>query len=82
MYYQYKVYGSNNNENWVEIADESQNTWAGFKSTPLKGKFRYVRLSVSAIKRVNDNSNGNWANGLVEVQVYAKNDKENVTKAE
>ncbi|MEZ2716101.1 LamG-like jellyroll fold domain-containing protein [Niallia circulans] len=82
MYYQYKVYGSNNNENWVEIADESQNTWAGFKSTALKGKFRYVRLSVSAIKRVNDNSNGNWANGLVEVQVYAKNDKENVTKAE
>ncbi|MFS0661129.1 LamG-like jellyroll fold domain-containing protein [Niallia alba] len=82
MYYQYKVYGSNNNKDWVEIADESKNTWAGFKSTPLQGEFRYVRLSVSAIKRVNDNSNGNWANGLVEVQVYAKTEMKNVSKEE
>lgn len=73
-YYQYTVQGSNNNKDWTLLADESQNKMTGFKSNQLEGKYRYVKIDVTAVKNAhNDNSTASWENGLLEMQVYANN---------
>ncbi len=50
-YYQYTVQGSNNNKDWTLLADESQNKMTGFKSNQLEGKYRYVKIDVTAVKK-------------------------------
>lgn len=73
-YYAYTVQGSNDNKNWIVLADETQNKTAGFKSDMLKGKYRYVMLNITAVKNAhNNNSTADWSNGLLEAQVYANN---------
>jgi hypothetical protein len=71
-YYAYTVEGSNDEKTWTTILDESSNTTAGFKSNKLTGFYRYVRVSVSKVSRVDNSSSASWVRGLVEVQVYAK----------
>ncbi len=72
MYHRYQIFGSNDNANWTELVNNSTNTWSGFNSDKLVGRYRYVKLSVNEVRRVNNNalSNG-WGSGLVEVEVYA-----------
>ncbi|RAV05168.1 hypothetical protein DQG13_04100 [Paenibacillus sp. YN15] len=72
MYHRYQIFGSNDNNNWTELVNNSTNMWAGFNSDKLSGRYQYVKLKVNEVRRVNNNalSNG-WGSGLVEVQVYA-----------
>lgn len=70
-YYQYTVEGSLDGETWDRILDESENTIVGFRSNPLTGPYRYLRLNVN---RIIDHQNGNpavWATGIVEWQIFA-----------
>ncbi|MHA6531508.1 chitobiase/beta-hexosaminidase C-terminal domain-containing protein [Paenibacillus sp. BAC0078] len=72
MYHRYQIFGSKDNENWIELVNNSTNMWAGFNSDKLVGQYRYVKLKVNEVRRVNNDalSNG-WGSGLVEVQVYS-----------
>jgi hypothetical protein len=75
MYHRYQIFGSNDNKNWTELVNNNTNMWAGFTSDTLSGNYRYVKLKVNEVRRVNNNalSNG-WGSGLVEVQVYSNAD--------
>ncbi|MDF2787631.1 MAG: hypothetical protein K0S80_729 [Neobacillus sp.] len=75
MYHRYQIFGSTDNKNWTELVNNNTNMWAGFTSDKLSGNFRYVKLKVNEVRRVNNNalSNG-WGSGLVEVQVYSNVD--------
>lgn len=75
MYHRYQIFGSNDNKNWTELVNNNSNMWAGFTSDKLSGNYRYVKLKVNEVRRVNNNalSNG-WGSGLVEVQVYSNVD--------
>lgn len=75
MYHRYQIFGSTDNENWTELVNNNSNMWAGFTSDKLSGNYRYVKLKVNEVRRVNNNalSNG-WGSGLVEVQVYSNAD--------
>jgi|GEM_PF-1454521 len=72
MYHGYQIFGSQDNVDWAELANNNANTWAGFNSDQLSGQYRYVKLKVNSVRNVHNNnlSNG-WGSGLVEVQVYA-----------
>ncbi|RIX59528.1 hypothetical protein D3P08_05135 [Paenibacillus nanensis] len=72
MYHRYQIFGSTDNESWTLLVDNSTNMWAGFNSDKLSGRYRYVKLKVNEVRRVNNNalSNG-WGSGLVEVQIYS-----------
>ncbi|WP_018750585.1 chitobiase/beta-hexosaminidase C-terminal domain-containing protein [Paenibacillus sanguinis] len=72
MYHRYQIFASNDDENWTELVNNDTNMWAGFNSNPLQGAYRYVKLKVNEVRRVNNDSLSNgWGSGLVEVQVYA-----------
>ncbi|MDQ1004518.1 hypothetical protein QFZ28_005058 [Neobacillus niacini] len=75
MYHRYQIFGSSDNKNWTELVNNNTNMWAGFTSDKLNGNYRYVKLKVNEVRRVNNNalSNG-WGSGLVEVQVYSNVD--------
>ncbi len=73
--HKFKIYGSNDNATWTEIADESQNMWVGFTSTKTAGKFRYVKVAISGVINFHNNNGANWATGIVEMQVFAEQDK-------
>lgn len=75
MYHRYQIFGSTDNKNWTELVNNNTNMWAGFTSDKLSGNYRYVKLKVNEVRRVNNNalSNG-WGSGLVEVQVYSNVD--------
>jgi hypothetical protein len=75
MYHRYQIFGSTDNKNWTELINNNTNMWAGFTSDMLSGNYRYVKLKVNEVRRVNNNalSNG-WGSGLVEVQVYSNVD--------
>lgn len=70
-YYQYRVEGSNDKVNWEQILDESSNTTAAFRSNPVSGSYRYVRLTVDNVVNAHNGNGAAWAAGLVEVEVYA-----------
>lgn len=71
-YYAYTLKGSNDNENWTVLSDKSSNKQVAFTSDSVSGKYRYVQIEVSkVINDHNGNSTADWANGLIEVQVYA-----------
>jgi len=72
MYHRYEILASRDHVNWTKLVDGNHNTWAGFTSDPLSGRWRYVKLKVNEVRRVNNHalSNG-WGSGLVEVEVYA-----------
>jgi hypothetical protein len=73
MYHKYQIYGSTDHTNWTELVDNNANTWAGFNSDKLIGSYRYVKLKVNEVRRVNNNAISNsWGSGLVEVEIYAK----------
>ncbi|WP_407267846.1 glycoside hydrolase [Radiobacillus sp. PE A8.2] len=79
-YYQYTIQGSNDNENWTVLADESTNMQTGFKTNDLTGKYQYVKINVTAVKNAhNNNSTADWENGLLEMQVYANDLNEEIT---
>lgn len=69
-YHQYKVYGSDDKDEWTELVDESSNKTTGFKSHNLSGTYRYVKVEVSKVARADNGSSASWAAGLVEVTVY------------
>ncbi|QKS47615.1 family 43 glycosylhydrolase (plasmid) [Paenibacillus cellulosilyticus] len=72
MYHAYQIFGSTDNVNWTELVNNNANTWAGFNSDKLSGQYRYVKLKVNEVRRVDNNALSNsWGSGLVEVQVYA-----------
>lgn len=71
-YYQYVIETSSDGQSWTQIVDRSHNMTAGFTSDHLTGTARYVRLNVSAVKRVDNNSGASWATGIVEFQVYGR----------
>lgn len=73
MYHRYQILGSTDNANWTMLVDNNTNMWAGFNSDKLRGTYRYVKLKVNEVRRVNNNalSNG-WGSGLVEVQIYSE----------
>ncbi|WP_101808962.1 chitobiase/beta-hexosaminidase C-terminal domain-containing protein [Paenibacillus pasadenensis] len=72
MYHRYQILASNDNANWTELVNNGTNMWAGFNSDTLSGLYRYVKLKVNEVRRVNNNALSNaWGSGLVEVQVYA-----------
>ncbi|MGQ4666063.1 OmpL47-type beta-barrel domain-containing protein [Metabacillus halosaccharovorans] len=79
MYHRYQIFGSTDNKNWTEIVNNDTNMWAGFTSDNLSGNYRYVKLKVNEVRRVNNNalSNG-WGSGLVEVQVYSNADTDTI----
>jgi len=68
----YTVSGSVDGNAWTPLATELANTTVGFKSNPLSGSYRYVRVDVANVVNDHNGSDAAWAAGLVEVQVYAK----------
>lgn len=80
-YYAYNLKGSNDNVNWTTIADRTDNKQVAFTSDAVSGKYRYVQVEVtSVINDHNGNSTASWANGLIEVQVFAKNSAKEITE--
>jgi hypothetical protein len=72
MYHKYQILASNDNADWTELVNNDSNMWAGFNSDKLSGRYRYVKLKVNEVRRVNNNALSNtWGSGLVEVQIYA-----------
>ncbi len=73
MYHKYKIYASNDGQNWTQLYDGTANNWVGFNSSKLDGRYRYVKLDVLEVRRADNNAlSNNWGSGLVEVEVYAK----------
>lgn len=70
-YYQYIVEGSIDGNTWTKVLDESDNTMVGFRSNPLSGLYRYLRITVNNIIDHKNGANATWAAGIVEWQVYA-----------
>ncbi|RDY33212.1 family 43 glycosylhydrolase [Lachnotalea glycerini] len=70
-YYQYIVEGSVDGISWSTILDENANKVVGFRSHKLKGDYRYVKLTVNAIKNIHNENMAVWAAGIVEWQIYA-----------
>ncbi|WP_055427635.1 bacterial Ig-like domain-containing protein [Bifidobacterium aesculapii] len=59
---------------WKVLADKSndKNNLVGFGSVSVSGHYRYVQIEVTSVTNDhNNNSTASWANGIVEVQVYA-----------
>lgn len=70
-YSQYTVEASNDRSTWTRLVSEGGNKVVGFKSNPLSGQYRYVRVSVTNVVNDHNGSAAAWAAGLVEVQVYS-----------
>lgn len=70
-YSAYKLYGSQDGEEWKLIADQSDNRVVGFTSDDIQGTFRFVKVEVSGVTNDHNQQSAFWAAGLVEVAVYA-----------
>ncbi len=71
-YHQYKVYGSNDNQNWDVLVDRSTNYQTSFTSDVLEGKYRYIKYeNYKVINTHNGSSVAGWANGIFEFEVFA-----------
>lgn len=68
----YVVEGSNDGVGWTRLASELANRQVGFKSDPLTGSYRFVRVTVANVVNDHNKNEADWAAGLVEAQVYAK----------
>ena len=80
-YNEYLIKGSNDNENWTVLADRTENRQVAFNSDEISGKYRYVQIEVKeVINDHNGNSTSSWANGIVEVQVYANRLEQAITE--
>lgn len=72
--YGYYIKGSNDNENWEVLKYNGGNRRVAFTTDKVSGKYRYVQIEVVSIVNIqNGSSVASWANGLMEVQVYADN---------
>lgn len=70
-YYQYTVQGSLDGDTWDLLLDELDNMMVGFRSNPISGKYRYLRLNVYGIYDHKNDNPAVWAAGIVEWQVFA-----------
>lgn len=68
--HRYSVSVSNDGVTWTEAADNRQNNLVGFKSHPLSGTYRYVKVDVHDVWDVVHNQRATWERGLHEVSVY------------
>jgi hypothetical protein len=66
----FTVEGSNDDVTWTRLVSQLANKAVGFKSNPLAGHYRYVRVSVANVVNDHNGSSASWAAGLVEVQVF------------
>lgn len=76
-YYKYIVEGSIDGKTWMKVLDESDNSMVGFRSNPLSGFYRYLRITVSNIIDQKNGADATWAAGIVEWQVYAAEKADN-----
>ncbi|MFI1096419.1 chitobiase/beta-hexosaminidase C-terminal domain-containing protein [Streptomyces sp. NPDC020917] len=77
----YTVEGSDDGQAWTRLVGQSAGRTVGFTSNTLTGTYRYVRVSVSKVVNDHNGNGADWAAGLVEVQVYAHPDAQDVTFA-
>ncbi|NOU72738.1 family 43 glycosylhydrolase [Paenibacillus sp. LMG 31458] len=71
MYFQYIVEGSKDGSTYTVISNNSSNKQVAFTSNSLSGIYRYIKVTVSAIKKASDNSTQTWSKGFNEVKVFA-----------
>ncbi len=73
-HYPYKVYGSNDGEEWTEILDRSEegakeNVDYGFTAEDLEGSYRYVKVEIIKSRPQNNQDNNWYTPQLWEVKV-------------
>ena len=60
-YYKYIIEGSIDGKTWTKVLDESDNTMFGFRSNPLAGIYRYLRITVNEVIDQKNGSAAAWA---------------------
>ena len=66
----YTLYGSKDNETWVELVDNTDNDNPGYKSHIVSGTYRYVRLNTSSVYDIVHDTEATWEVGLYEASIY------------
>ncbi|RCW51686.1 immunoglobulin-like domain-containing protein [Paenibacillus prosopidis] len=77
IYYTYKIEGSNDDQNFTLLVDQSGNRTTSFNSHKLTGKYRYVKLTILGQYGHTNNANNpvTWYRGLHEVKIYTSDMK-------
>jgi len=77
VYYTYKVSGSNDNVNFIDLVDQSTNRTPSFNSHALSGNYRYVKVTILGEYGHTNNANKpvTWYRGLHEVKVFTSDMK-------
>ena len=73
VYYTYKIEGSNDDQNYTILVNQSTNRTPSFNSHKLTGKYRYVKLTILGQFGHTNNANNpvTWYRGLHEVKIYS-----------
>ncbi|WP_419871177.1 immunoglobulin-like domain-containing protein [Candidatus Pristimantibacillus sp. PTI5] len=72
VYYTYKIEGSNDDQSYTVLIDQSANRTPSFNSHQLTGKYRYVKLTILGQYGHTNNANNlvTWYRGLHELKIF------------